>query len=603
MANCLATDLDKQDARYASAMAAVMAETEPDAPGSDPAPFTILPRTVTQTLRMPPAIAKAWQKSFVKEVVGILINRQTCKIEEPGPNDSVVPVMEVYRCKLDKDGLVDKLKCRIVFRGDLYDPADPQDPWNPHASFLALKVFLAECARLGIFPHQIDFVLAYLQANMRERVFIIFPEAWKQFLPEHVHKYIGRPVLLLKALYGYNYSGKFLYQDQADFLMSQGLEQTGLPGLWVKFYPDGSKFMFLHYSDDIMCAGTNDKYTQEFMTAIKEKFDVEVKPRADWYLQTRIQQDKDLNITIDQTRYAKSMVARFLPNLANSDVTPLDLRKYAAPLKTNTTLTKADCAKDKEAVVELEEEYGFRYIKIVGCFNWISYTCYEEIYAIRKLCKYMALPGRPHFQAALHLLHHFRCHPPRPLIFYHKIEHAPIIKMLKEIPQFNEKFDPLLLVFADSAHADSDEGKSTACDLQVFQGGLIDHISWTPSPVSMSTAESENNAYSAAIMRIRFTSKAISKLLYNADDSAVTVPVLVDSSAAIAMNTSEKPTRKTRHVASRFWYGRQAIQEGRVAFVKVDGSTQQPADVGTKILSDRESQYYRYLFEAPYYTT
>ena len=57
---------------------------------------------------------------------------------------------------------------------------------------------------------QIDFLLAYLQARMRERVFVEFPEAWKAFLPEHLHKFIGRPVRLKRALYGYNYSGRFL---------------------------------------------------------------------------------------------------------------------------------------------------------------------------------------------------------------------------------------------------------------------------------------------------------------------------------------------------------------------------------------------------------
>ena len=213
----------------------------------------------------------------------------------------------------------------------------------------------------------------------------------------------------------------------------------------------------------------------------------------------------------------------------------------------------------------------------------------------------MNLPARPHFQAALHLLHHFRCHPPRPLIYYRVLSRAPITRLLKEVPDF-ESLDPLFVVFADSAHADCDEGKSTACDLQVFQGGLVDHISWVPNPVPLSTAESENQCYSAAIMRAKYTIKAICKIVYNSDDSNYTIPVCVDSSAAIAMNTAEKPTRKTRHVASRFWYGRQAIQQGHAMFIKVNGATQQPADPGTKNSSDKESQYYRYLFEAPYYT-
>ena len=123
---------------------------------------------------------------------------------------------------------------------------------------------------------------------MRERVFIELPERWKPFLPEHLHKWIGRPILLLKALYGYNYSGKFLYQDQAEFLESQGLEQSGLPGMWVKHFPNGHILLFLHYVDDILCASTSDKEKQMFLDKLKNRFEVEIKPRADWYLQTRI---------------------------------------------------------------------------------------------------------------------------------------------------------------------------------------------------------------------------------------------------------------------------------------------------------------------------
>jgi hypothetical protein len=185
------------------------------------------------------------------------------------------------------------------------------------------------------------------------------------------------------------------------------------------------------------------------------------------------------------------------------------------------------------------------------------------------------------------------------LIYYHDVKNSPVAKMLKEVPQFEGKFDPTIVVFADSAHADCEEGRSTACDLQVYQGGLIDHISWVPKPVPLSTAESENNCYSAAIMRIQFTIKTIARLLFGNEDAPYTVPICVDSSAAISMNTAEKPTRRTRHVNSRHWFGRQAAKEGRVAFVKVDGKTQQPADPGTKNMSDRESQYYRFLFEAP----
>ena len=86
-----------------------------DAPGSDPAPFTNFPRSIGDIKRMLPEVAKAWNKAFVSEIKGILIDRHACKIEDPLPNDKVIPLMDVYCCKLDMNGLVDKLKVRVVF--------------------------------------------------------------------------------------------------------------------------------------------------------------------------------------------------------------------------------------------------------------------------------------------------------------------------------------------------------------------------------------------------------------------------------------------------------------------------------------------------------
>ena len=92
--------------------------------------------------------------------------------------------------------------------------------------------------------------------------------------------------------------------------------------------------------------------------------------------------------------------------------------------------------------------------------------------------------------------------------------------------------------------------------------------------------------------------KAFAPLFMNNPNDTLTVPILVDSNAAIAMNTSDQPTRRTRHVESRFWFGKQAIQEGKAAFVKVDGKTQQAADPGTKNQQASEYEPYMDLFEA-----
>ena len=88
---------------------------------------------------------------------------------------------------------------------------------------------------------------------MREQAFVCFPESWKKHLPKHLHKYIGRPLLLLMALHGCNHSGKFLCQQQAKFLEEKGFNQTSTE-YWVKFFKDGMMIQFLDYVDDILCA-------------------------------------------------------------------------------------------------------------------------------------------------------------------------------------------------------------------------------------------------------------------------------------------------------------------------------------------------------------
>ena len=98
------------------------------------------------------------------------------------------------------------------------------DSWNPHATWISLRLYLALCTRFHIFPAQIDFVMAYVQTTMREeRAFVKIPAFWKYYVPTELQPYIGVPLLLLKALYGYTFSGKFLWEDQADFLILQGL--------------------------------------------------------------------------------------------------------------------------------------------------------------------------------------------------------------------------------------------------------------------------------------------------------------------------------------------------------------------------------------------
>ena len=88
------------------------------------------------------------------------------------------------------------------------------------------------CAKFGIFPSQADYVMAYLQVDMKERVFVQLPSYWMAHMPDDLKPYCGVPLQLMKALYGYTFSGKLLDEEQEKFLISFGMRSTPMPALW-----------------------------------------------------------------------------------------------------------------------------------------------------------------------------------------------------------------------------------------------------------------------------------------------------------------------------------------------------------------------------------
>ena len=72
--------------------------------------------------------------------------------------------------KVQSDGSLDKLKLRIVVRGDLQNKEMIGDTWSSTASMRTLKYFLADPAKHKARVHQLDFIGAFLQAKVKNRV-------------------------------------------------------------------------------------------------------------------------------------------------------------------------------------------------------------------------------------------------------------------------------------------------------------------------------------------------------------------------------------------------------------------------------------------------
>ena len=84
--------------------------------------------------------------------------------------------------------------------------------------------------------------------------------------------------------------------------------------IYYKYAPYGSKIVVLSYVDDCVYWYTNEDLGKWFVDTLGKRFHVDFLVSAHWFMSIRIFQLKDHSISVDQARYATSIVAKYLDN-------------------------------------------------------------------------------------------------------------------------------------------------------------------------------------------------------------------------------------------------------------------------------------------------
>ena len=82
--------------------------------------------------------------------------------------------------------------------------------------------------------------------------------------------------------------------------------------IYYKYAPDGSKIVVLSYVDDCVYWYTNEDPGKWFVDTLGKRFHVNFLGYEHWFMSIRIYQMKDNSISVDQARYATSVVAKYL---------------------------------------------------------------------------------------------------------------------------------------------------------------------------------------------------------------------------------------------------------------------------------------------------
>jgi hypothetical protein len=376
--------------------------------------------------------------------------------------------------------------------------------------------------------------------------------------------------------------------QQWDDHLSAWLEDCGL----IRLDSEGSIFMKrekdkflcpLNAVDDQPCFSNCEEPRLDFEAAVKKDSDIDFLGQAHWHLQARIQQNADCSITLDQSRHAALTCHRFTPALPIATITPEDCEQHRQVLLHGFIITtKKDLAKDMSEVEELEDEFGFKHASVIGMFMFSMNTFASLHFATRKLAKFMVRPDpRLHFAATAHLLQHLRCNARSGgITCCANTSQAPVTKLLDSI---GEPTAFPIVMFTDSRWQDClDTSRSAGCYLVFCQGGIVNGASFVPDPVALSSAKAEHQTAAFGASSCEHARQVFQEMHGLDADTTLTVPILTDSQSAMAMASSDRDTRRTRHIRRRCHQVRVQISNGAHIVLKIDGALN-ISNIGTKL--------------------
>ena len=140
-----------------------------------------------------------WQRAHKSEMDGQLA-RQVWEVVPRPKGKTVLGTKTIFKRKIGKDGRIKKCKYRLVAQGFRQTKGIHHDESSsPTPSQGTIRMVLGIAAVKDWELRQLDFDMAYLEANVKEELYIELPEDYRNSCDQ-----MGR---LLKAMYGLAHAG------------------------------------------------------------------------------------------------------------------------------------------------------------------------------------------------------------------------------------------------------------------------------------------------------------------------------------------------------------------------------------------------------------
>jgi hypothetical protein len=343
--------------------------------------------------------AKGWAGA-IKTELKAMERLAVWEVVDRTPNLKTVGTTWVFKKKDDRNANI-IFKARLCAQGfSQTHGVDFSKTFAPTGRLNSLQALISHAAATGLAFQQLDVKTAFLNADLKEEVYLSIPQGVNEDKKSKCLK-------LKKAIYGLKQAPLAWHNRLSTWLLSVGFISS-IADPCVFFRLDKCPVWLFIHVDDIAVFG---KDLNVFKDKIKHKFDMKDLGQANLLLGIKVIHDP-LAIMLSQEHYIGSLLDLY--GMTNC-------RSVATPLVPGSHLDKATIEE-----IDCFNSLGVHFCSAVGALSYLSSATRPDIsFAVSSLLQFLEAPGINHWEAFTHVLRYLAGTQHDSLI-YHRDVVAPL---------------------------------------------------------------------------------------------------------------------------------------------------------------------------------
>ena len=518
-------------------------------------PLSVDPWTLREAQAMPDW--PEWEKAIEVEMENLRTHGMYELVEKP-PGAHVIGCTLVFRRKRDAEGTVTQHKVRVVAQGFAQVPGLEFDQtFALVAKPSSLKLMITLAARFGWPMIQLDVKSAYLNGELDEVIYMRQPPGTATPGEGHL---VCR---LKKSLYGLKQAGRAWYQTYRGAMTALGMTRCEANHACFWQRNDESIAMVGTIVDDMLVTGTPD-LVERFRAGIKTCFTITDAGEVAWLLGIKVVRDLQAGTVRIAQRTAIDAIVQAL-HLEGA-------KTVSTPIAVGRKLDKTQCPTTEDGIADMA---GVPYREGVGMCMYLAVTSRPNIlYTVHRLAKYMANPGRAHWEALKRLVRY--------------------LIGTRELWLVYGRDKTGLAGFSDADWGTSDDTRHSVCGyVYTFDGGAISWSAKQQVVVALSSTEAEYVGITHAAKEAIWLRSLLAELVHP-DFAEHAVRLYSDNKGAMDLAHNNSFHVRTKHISLRYHFIQEAVEQKAVE-LGYRWTEDMPADLFTKPLSRARLEHLRAL--------